>query len=178
MQITFRHMKRSKALETNIREHAAGLERFCSQIMHCDVMIEENHRRHHQGNLFHVRVDITVPDGEVVACREPPQHQAHEDPYVAVRDAFVAAKRQLQNYRRRRARQVKRHNPNPIGRVTQIEPMLDYGRLVTDDGRDIYFHRNSFINADFDTLDLGMRVQFVEEAGEDGPQASTVKLIP
>lgn len=131
-----------------------------------------------RGNLFHVRIDITVPEGEVVVCREPPQHQAHEDPCVAVRDAFDAAERQLQNYRRRRDRQVKLHNLHPVGRVTQIEPMMDYGRLATDDGRDIYFHRNSVINADFDALDVGMRVPFVEESGEDGPQASTVKLIP
>lgn len=46
LQITFRHMGRSEALETNIREHAAGLDQFCNQIMHCDVLVEEGHRRH------------------------------------------------------------------------------------------------------------------------------------
>lgn len=177
LKITFRHMKRSEALETNIREHAAGLDKFCSQIMHCDVILEEGQRRHQQGNLFHVRIDITVPDGEVVVCRSPQQHHAHEDPYVAVRDAFDAARRQLQDYSRRRGQQVKRLNANPIGHVTLIEPMMDFGRIGTDDGRDIYFHRNSVVNADFDDLTVGMQVQFVEESGDEGPQASTVKVI-
>ena len=109
--------------------------------------------------------------------REPQQHQAHEDPYVAVRDEFDAAKRQLEDYSRRRSQRVKRHSSNPTGHITEIEPMMGFGRIGTDDGRDIYFHRNSVINADFDSLDVGMQVQFVEEAGDEGPQASTVKVI-
>lgn len=177
LQITFRHMDPSEALEANIREHAAELDQFCDEIMHCDVVVEESHRRHQQGNLFHVSVDITVPGGEIVVRREPEQRHAHEDPYVAVRDAFDAARRQLQDYNRRRAQKVKRHIPNPTGWVTEIDPMMGCGRIGTEDGRDIYFHRNSVVNADFDSLDIDTRVQFVEEAGDEGPQASTVKVI-
>lgn len=178
LQITFRHMDHSNALEANIREHAAELDQYCDRIMHCDVVVEEAHRRHLQGNLFHVRIAITVPDRELVVSREPHQHQAHEDVYVAVRDAFNAAKRQLEDYTRQRTPQrVKRHTANPVGFVTELEPLRDFGRIGTDEGRDIYFHRNSVLNADFDRLEIGTNVQFVEEQGDDGPQASTVKVI-
>lgn len=71
---------------------------------------------------------------------------------------------------------MKRHSANPAGQITGIEPMMGFGRIGSDDGRDIYFHRNSVVNADFDALDVGMRVQFVEESGEEGPQVSTVKV--
>ncbi|WP_461480646.1 cold-shock protein [Porticoccus sp.] len=92
---------------------------------------------------------------------------------MAVRDAFNAARRQLNC--RRRGLHVKRHSANPSGQITEIEPMMGFGRIGSDDGRDIYFHRNSVVNADFDALDV-MRAQFVEESGEEGPQASTVKV--
>jgi cold shock CspA family protein len=59
----------------------------------------------------------------------------------------------------------------------EIVPYEDYGRIKTADGREVYFHRNSFLGGDFDALDIGDKVRFVEEAGENGPQASTVHLI-
>ena len=97
LQITFRNMEPSEAVEARIREKAEKLDRFCDQIMSCRVVFEAHHQHQHQGNLFHVRIDITVPDKEIVISREPGRHQAHEDAYVAIRDAFDAARRQLEN---------------------------------------------------------------------------------
>ena len=63
------------------------------------------------------------------------------------------------------------------GRVTVLEPEQDYGRLETADGRGIYFHRHSLVDADFDDLAIGTELRFVEEAGENGAQASSVFVM-
>jgi cold shock CspA family protein len=54
--------------------------------------------------------------------------------------------------------------------------MEDFGRIRTDDGREIYFHRNSVINGGFDRLEIGDQVRFNEGQGDVGPQATTVKV--
>lgn len=177
LQISFRGMERSEAIETRIRERAAELDQYYDRITSCRVVVESPHRRHHQGKLYHVRIDLTVPGAELVVTREPAEHHAHEDVYVAIRDAFDAAQRRLADHRRRQRGDVKLHEGAPPARVTRLFPQEDYGFIVTSDGRDIYFHRNSVLNDAFDRLEVGSEVQFAEEEGDKGPQASTVRLV-
>jgi len=177
LEITFRDMPRSEAVEAKIREKAAKLDEFYDQIMSCHVVIEAPHSHHHQGNLFHVSIDLTVPNGEIVVNRDPKEHHAHEDAYVAIRDAFKAARRKLQDFARKQRGDVKTHEVSPHGTVSEIVPALDYGKILSADGREVYFHRNSFLDGDFDALEIGDKVRYVEEPGEEGPQASTVHLI-
>ncbi len=102
LQVVFRNMEASAAVEAKIRERAEQLERLYDQIMSCRVVVEAHHKHHHQGNLYHARVDLKVPEAEIVASREPDEHHAHEDVFVAVRDAFDAVRRRLEDYARRR----------------------------------------------------------------------------
>jgi ribosome-associated translation inhibitor RaiA len=111
LRITFRDMPPSTAVEAKIREKVAWLEQFCGEVIGCRVMVEAPHRQHHQGRLYHVGIELRVPDAELVVSRNPAQHHAHEDVYVAVRDAFDAARRQLEDYERRRRGSVKTHAP-------------------------------------------------------------------
>ena len=175
IQVVFRNMEPSAAIELAVRDRADKLEQFYEHIMSCRVVIELHHRHHHQGNLYHVRVDVKVPEAEIVASREPAEHHAHEDVYVAIRDAFNAVRRQLEDYIRRRRGVVKTHETPPHGHVVELNP--DFGRIETPDGRLVYFHKNSVASGDFDHLDVGTEVRFVEEQGELGPQASTVHII-
>jgi len=176
LQITFRDMPPSEAMEARIREKAGKLDQVYDQIMSCRVVVEASHRNHQQGNLYHVRVDVTVPEGEVVASRDARNNHAHEDAYVAIRDAFSAVRRQLQNYAHRRRRDVKTHATPPHGRVAELFPEQGYGRIRDAEGRELYFHRNSLVDTEFDRLSVGAEVRFVEEAGELGPQASSVRV--
>lgn len=176
LQITFRNMPPSKAVELAIRERADKLDRFSVLIMGCRVVVEARHHRHHQGNLYHVRIDLTVPGDEIMVSREPALHHTREDIYVAVRDAFDAARRRLEDYARRHRQQVKVHDATPRGRIALLDVAKGCGFIETPDGREIYFHRNSLVNADFDRLEAGDKVRFHEEAGEKGPQASTVHV--
>ena len=107
---------------------------------------------------------------------EPSKHAAHEDVYVAIRDAFNAAGRKLQDYARRRRGKTKTHEATPLARVAKIFPIDDYGFLQTPDGREIYFHKNSVLQPGFDRLEVGTEVYYAEELGEKGPQATTVRV--
>lgn len=111
LQINFRDVPATDAIEAKVRERAARLERYHDHIIGCRVMIDAPHRRHHRGNLYHVSIDLTVPGGELVVTREPPEHHAHEDLYVAIRDAFDAAQRRLEDHARRQRGAVKAHEP-------------------------------------------------------------------
>jgi ribosomal subunit interface protein len=110
LQITFRGIPHSDAVEAKIREKAGKLDRFYSHIMSCRVAVEAEHQHHHQGNQYHIRIDITTPSKELVVSREHHDKQAHEDIYVAIRDAFNAATRQLEDYSRVQRGDVKTHD--------------------------------------------------------------------
>lgn len=176
LQITFRHMDSSAALEARIRERAEELERFCDDITSCRVVVEHQTARQRQGNLFEIGIDITVPGREIVVRRDPGRNHAHEDVYVAVRDAFDAARRQVEDYTRERRREVKLHTVPDHGRIARLLAERDCGFIVTPDGREIYFHRNSVAGGAFEQLETGDEVRFVAQHGESpqGPQASTV----
>ena len=176
LQIAYRNLDRSEAIDARIRERAEKLDQYYDRIMSCRVVVEAGHKHHRHGNHYHVRVDLTVPDAELVASREPDEHHAYTDVYVAIRDAFDSIARQLEQYARRRRRQVKAHAVPPHGRIVEINPE-GYGRIESSDGRQVYFHRNSVVGADFAALRVGTEVRFDEEMGERGPQASTVHPV-
>jgi hypothetical protein len=90
------------------------------------VTIEQSQRRHHQGKLFNVKIDLTVPGSEIVVNRDE-----HEDPYVVIRDAFDALERKLENYARKQRGQVKAHVEVPLGRVTKLFAERGYGFVET-----------------------------------------------
>ncbi len=177
LQITFRHMESSAAVEDRIRNEAAGLDQFYNQIMSCRVVVEAPHAHHRKGKLFHISIDLKVPGKELVANRGHSQDHAHEDIYVAIRDAFNEMQRQLEDHLRHQHGKVKEHEPPPHGQVSLLVPEEDYGRIETPDGRDIYFHRHSVLGDNFNALKIGSEVRFDEEQGDNGPQASTVKLV-
>ncbi|HEX2570165.1 MAG TPA: HPF/RaiA family ribosome-associated protein [Polyangia bacterium] len=97
VQITFRNFDPSLALEEHIREKAAKLDHVAERITNCRVVLEARHRHHHKGRLFHVHIELAIPGGEIVVNRDAHDAHEHEDIYVAIRDAFDAARRQLQH---------------------------------------------------------------------------------
>lgn len=110
LQITIRDVEHSETLEARIREKAEKLDEFFEHIISCRVVVEEPHRHHRQGRQFTVHIDIGVPGGEIVVNRD---HA--EDVYVALRDAFDAAKRRLEDYARKIRGDIKVHKPRRMG---------------------------------------------------------------
>ncbi len=177
LQIHFKNMDTSPALEQAVRERLERLERFHDHIISGRVTIEAPHKHHQKGKLYQVMIDLHVPGGEIIASRSPDKHHAHEDVYVALRDAVNAVERQLKSRLRISRGKVKSHELPPHGRIAVLQPTQDYGLIETADGREIYFHRHSIVNGDFDQLQVGAEVRFAEEMGEKGPQASSVQLV-
>lgn len=173
LQITVRNLSLSEAAEKDIREKVESLNYYNGQIIGCRVVVDVPHRHHHKGVLYNIRIDLTVPGKEFVVTREE-----HEDIYVAIRDGFDALRRRLEDFGRRQRGEVKLHaEVSPSAKVIRLFPGEGYGFLETDDGHEIYFHQNSLLNGEFEQLKVGSEVRFVEEAGEKGPQASTVRLL-
>lgn len=98
LQVSFRKMPVSPAAVAAIRERAEALERFYDRITSCKVVVEQSGRHLHKGKLYHLRIELIVPGRDIVVDRDPSQHHAHEDIYVAIRDAFNAARRQLEDH--------------------------------------------------------------------------------
>jgi cold shock CspA family protein/ribosome-associated translation inhibitor RaiA len=195
LRITYRNMKPSAEIEKWIRAEAAKLDALYNHVMGCRVAVEVPHRHHRKGSPYHIRIDLTVPHGEIVVKREPSlsarvRHLGereikkqsevkipHKKLRQAINDAFKAAGRRLQDYARRQRGDIKSPTLLPEARVSKILPREGYGFLTSDDGREIYFHKNSVLGRAFPRLQVGTTVRFVEEPGEKGPQASTVRVV-
>lgn len=171
-------LESTPALEARVEQEASKLERFSSRITACHVALIGRSGRRRHGDLFQVRIRISAPGrGDIVVDRNPGADHAHEDPYVAIRDAFNAARRRLQDHERRADGKVKRHEAPPHGRITRLFPEQGYGFIEAADGQEIYFHRNALVDGRFDQLQPGAEVRFAETQGDKGPQASTVHLV-
>lgn len=104
VHIQFHGMEPSDALEASAREHARKLESFTPDIMACRIVIDLEQKHQHQGRPYGVHIDLTLPGHELVVNRVQ-----HEDPYVALRDAFDSMKRQLADVVHKRRGDVKHH---------------------------------------------------------------------
>ena len=105
LNISFHGMPSSGALEDHIREKVETLGQLHPNLTRCNVTVEKPHHHKHQGNTFNVRIDLYVPGDEIEVNRD-----AHEDPYVALRDAFDAAKRQVVRHAQKKRGNVKHHS--------------------------------------------------------------------
>ena len=179
LEITFQGMESSDAVADEVRRRAEKLERFFNRITSCRVVLESAHKSQYNTNHYQVHIDITVPGEEIVASSDPrPDENDHSDIYIAIRDAFNAAERQVKDYAEKLREDRRDHSrvSPPHGVVAKVFEDEGYGFLEAPDGREIYFHRNSVLNDNFDGLEVGMEVEFAEEQGDKGPQASTVKV--
>jgi cold shock CspA family protein len=194
-QINFRGLAHSETIEADIHERVAWLEQFYGGIVRCRVAVEIPHRHRHDGRHFQVRIDITVPGGApIVVSHEPSLHgplkdvaeaehskdteieAVHRYAHVAIHEAFDVARRQLQDFAREQRGVVKTHEVPEHGEIAEIFAVDGHGFIRAGE-RQIYFTRASVLDDAFDELEVGTPIAFVEEEGEKGPQASTVRVL-
>jgi cold shock CspA family protein len=175
VQVSFSNMTPSDAVRARVEELAGRLDRFHGRITSCRVVVRAPNRRQRKGRLYHVSVDLTLPGHEIAINRDPPENQAHEDVYVAIRDAFEAAVRRLEDIARERRGDVKAHEPEPQGKIARLFPDRSYGFIEDEDLGEIYFHANSVAGAGFAKLKVGTAVRYRAEPGDKGLQATIVK---
>lgn len=177
LELSFRDGTKSDAIEDLVREKVAGLERYNDHISSCRVAVEKPQKHVQSGSGYRVRVDLMVPPGhELVARREPGQGSVQDDLPMVVREVFSEAERQLKRLNEEQRGEEKVHpQQQTVGIVDQL--FENHGFLKNLDGRDVYFHRNAVLHGDFDRLAIGTGVNYMEEMGEDGLQASTVRIV-
>lgn len=179
LEIHFNNMERSEAVEAAIRTRAEKLEQFYGGITSCHVFVDAPHHHHRKGNRYEIRLEVRIPGKELAVNQKPGDVNAHEDIYVAIRDAFDAMERQLKKWKRQ-VRGEPRGRETPLqGRIAEIHPGEGYGQIATTDHRLVYFHKNSVVGGEFADLKEGDPVELVVQIGESpkGPQASTVRPI-
>ncbi len=172
LELSFREVSHSDDLENLVRKHVDRLQRFCNHIDSCRVAVEKPHRHQGAGDEYRVRIDMRVAPGhEIVVSKSETDASIQK----VIRDAFHIAERRVKDLNGRQRGQVKAHAAHEVhGIVTKL---LDGYGFITSEGREIYFHEHSLISDDFRDLRLGMGVAFSEEPGDDGPQASSVRVI-
>lgn len=178
LELSFRNLRRDPHLVALVEEKVDKLEQVCDYLTSCRVAIEQPQTHQTVGSAYRVRVNVQLPPGhEVVVSREPGQGQMHEPAETVIRRAFETARRRVAEIAERQRGEIKSHPEQQAqALVSQIYPEKDYGFIRTAEGREIYFHRNSLLNEEFDTLRLGTPVAFAEVQAEEGPQASTVRV--
>ena len=119
LQITARDFTLNAAVEAEIREKAARLEHYYERgrISGCHVIVEGAVGHHRHGGPFKVRIDLRLPGGELSVDR-----QSADDLAVAIREAFDAARRELQDYARKQRGEVKTVEAPAHARVTKLFP--------------------------------------------------------
>ena len=178
IEIDFEGMSARPDIRASIERHVAALEERCGRMTACRVVVKAPGAHHRTGGLYEVKVHLLLPEGrEVDAGRTPPADERNADLAFALNEAFRHARRQLEHEVREMQGHVKHHEGQPIGTVKSLDPSGEFGFLEAADGHEVYFHRNSVLDGAFGRLAVGTHVTFVEEMGEKGPQASTVRLI-
>jgi cold shock CspA family protein/ribosome-associated translation inhibitor RaiA len=178
VEISFRRVEKTEAVEKLIREKARKLDEISERLISCRVAVERPQQHQRAGNPYRVRIELGVPGKELLTIRESGQGDMHDPLPKVIRDAFNAARRQLREFETKKSGRVKLHPAQQLmAMVVRLFPEEGYGFLKTPDGREIYFHRNAVLHDDFDRLAIGTGVRFVEEMGEKGPQATTVQIV-
>lgn len=176
-QVTVHGVEVTSEIQAQCFDEIDKLERYFDHIIGCNVVISAAHQHRHKGNLWDIRIDMSVPGQEIVVNRTPDQHHKDEDILVAVSEAFKRARRQLEDYVRKHRHLVKAHKQHhPQGKVVELNAYTGHGFLEDPNGRMIYFHKNAVSGDGFDTLDVGSEVRFKEERGDKGPQATWVEV--
>lgn len=177
IEIVYQRCEPSDELRAAVTRQVDRLEQFSKCVTSCRVAISSPTTRHRHGDLYEVDICIAMPGHkDIIVSKHHDDTPELEHPLVAVKHAFDVAVRGLEDAMRELRGEVKAHMPEAHGRVAKFLAGENCGFIETPEGREVYFHRNAVRDGDFDRLTVGAQVRFVEEAGEKGAQASTVRL--
>jgi len=179
LELAFHNMTPSDSLRSAVQREVERLERFYDHIVGCRVVIEMPHKRHRVGsNIPDVHVLLRVPGREIVVSRELARSvnnaKGTVNAYAVLRDAFEAVQARLKDYRRQRRGEVKPKDAPMLGHVVELVAERKYGFLATEDGGQLYFHRNSVAGEGFEDLRVGDAVEYAPAMGDKGSAAARV----
>lgn len=177
LEIVTGHLPEGAGVEGYVRSRVERLERH-HELMSCRVALEEPHRHRRTGHGWRVRIDLRIPTGlEIVVSEDSGAHARDDDLHHVVSTAFDTAERRLRKEVEQERGLRKAHPADEVNAFV-YKRFDDHGFLRALDGRQVYFHRNSVVGGSFEDPEVGQGVHYAEEQGEEGPQASTVRLVP
>jgi len=170
LDITVREVPNSLAIESKIRQKTDKLVQHCNKMEFCKVVVGLVQKQKHQGKLYDTHIEVGVPGKRLVVTRKK-----DEDLYVAVRDAFKAMDRQVKRYADEQHGDVKKHVEQLFGYVAR--KFEDYGFIETPEGIEYYFNASNVMHKDFDLLEVGEQVVFLDTGAENSDTMQACHVI-
>ncbi|MBN1367925.1 MAG: HPF/RaiA family ribosome-associated protein [Dehalococcoidales bacterium] len=201
-EISIKGFEITAAIDNLLQNQITRLERVCGYITSIRVAIEKEQGRHQSGNPYRIRLDIRVPPnhemvvrrltvlhGEMkvsieaeseleMAEKKRPRFRKDEPLPAAIKNTFDSARRQLERIVERQRKEIKAHPQNQIkGFIEKLFRDDAYGFIRAIEGQQVYFHKHSVLRNDWERLQVGTGVRFIEEPGEKGLQASSLEIV-
>ena len=184
LEIAFHNMDSSDWAEQEIRSRVAELEEIYDRLQSCRVRVDQRATNQNDTIPPVVRIEMGIPGRkDLVVAHEPDRLQKRfqrPDLHNAINEAFRIAERQLREFKDKQKDYTKelRHESEQqgLGQVSELHPERDFGFLLTKEGGQLYFHRNSLLTGDFDALKRGDEVYYIEDVGDTGPMATKVRV--
>jgi hypothetical protein len=175
-QVTYRGIDPSLAVENVVRARAARLDPYADRITTCRVLIE-GWRRQNEVGRSRVRLTVALLGDELTITRDTGGCTGAKALSAAIRDAFDTAARLLGDETGRQPHPGRRREPLPRAHVRLVMRDQDLGLLEAADGREVSFHKDSLVNADFASLAAGTEVVYIGGPGDSGLRASAVRVV-
>jgi len=184
VEIAFHNVEKADWAEDAIRDHVARLEQIYERLTTCRVRVDQRARNASNTIPPVVRIELSLPGHKDLVVTHEPEHLLRKfqnpDLHNAINEAFRIAEQRLGQFKD----QVTDHSAPAThealnemrGQVAELTPTEDFGFLLTASGSLLYFHRNSVLVGDFDKLEAGDEVHYVEEMGDTGPTAKKVRV--
>lgn len=179
LKISFRNIDHSDRLDGLVREKAAKMEKFCDHIIGGEVTVERPNEHPQTGSGYAVRVELHVPpEHSLVAQESSSQGDVHDTVDTVIRRAFDAMERQLKALKEQQRDEKREAEQQELGTVITVDHNDRFGIIKTPAGRDVFFRDQAVIpQKDFERIVPGSAVDYVDEPGDEGPRASTVRLV-
>jgi cold shock CspA family protein/ribosome-associated translation inhibitor RaiA len=182
LELAFHNIKSAKWAETLIRARVAELEEIYGRIISCRVRVDQRAKNTAGTIPPVVRIELGIPGHKELVVSHEPEHLERKfqrpDLRNAIHEAFRIAERRLRDLKEQRERRTKEpHHDSEnqaLGQVAELVPQKNQGFLMTKEGGLLYFHRNAILTGDFDKLQRGDAVYYVEDVGDTGPMATKV----
>lgn len=184
LEIAFHNIEKSDWAEAAIRDHVTRLERIYDRLITCRVRVDQRNSNPTKTIPPVVRIEIGIPGRKDLVVAHELDHLQQKfqapDLHNAINEAFRIAERQLSEYKDQLKHPTAERRHEAVqefaGQIAEITPDDDFGYLLTKEGGLLYFHRNSLLSGDFETLKRGDEVTYVEAMGDTGPTASKVRV--
>lgn len=177
IEIDYRNVNKTEALETRIRDRIAKMDKLSDKLSSCHLSVEKLHEHQDSGRRFRVRLVMHHPPGqELVVDRNSSGGDVHQEVHQVVDEVFDSAERKLKKLVDKLHGDVKSHpHQEPTAVIMEIHREAGEGRLRSVEGQELYFNRTTSPD-DFDHLDEGDGVSYIEAHTEEGPYANSVRL--